>query len=181
MFQERVSRLLREEGQVFMKWISVIAVCSLALGAFAQDDGRETAQRVVDAANLYKGGNVAGATKAFEDLYQAHPHDPDVLSWLGFLYVNQDRAADAVPLLTAAAADRPKDLEVLVNLGNAYLKTGQEDKALGEYKLVTDLRPKMFEAWYNIGNIYLHEKNYPQGNFRLQQRGRDKAGRSLSL
>src|SRR5690242_10715520 len=101
-----------------MKWLSVLAVLVLGVVAFAQTEERQTTQQIIDASNMYKAGNVPGATAAFEQLSQKAPNNPDVLSWLGFLYLQQNRPADAVPVLEHAATVRPKDLEILTNLGN---------------------------------------------------------------
>ena len=73
-----------------MKWLSVFAVLVLGAVAFAQAQDRQTTQQIIDASNMYKAGNVAGATGAFEDLSRKAPNDPDVLSWLGFLYLQQN-------------------------------------------------------------------------------------------
>ncbi|HRI43145.1 MAG TPA: tetratricopeptide repeat protein [Fimbriimonadaceae bacterium] len=133
--------------------------------SFAQDppqNDNAIRQAVQSAVGIYRAGKLDEAISAFESLQEKAPENPDVLAWLGFLYLRREVPAKAVPVLEKAAAIRPKDLEVLNNLGNAYVATGENGKALEMYRKVAELSPKMFEPWYNIGNILLAEKDYPK-------------------
>jgi len=123
---------------------------------------KEFQRRVTDAVALYKGGDVAGATKAFEALNGENPRSSDVQAWLGFLYLRADAPAKAVPLLEKAAVQQPTNLEILNNLGNAYMAADQPDKALAQYVQVAKLSPRMFEPHYNMGTIHLRRKQYPK-------------------
>lgn len=150
-----------------MRWTNLLAVAVAGMliapmgwGQPATDNA--TKQAIVTAVSTYRAGKLDESIAAFETLQAKVPENPDVLAWLGFLYLRKELPAKAVPVLEKAAELRPKDLEVLNNLGNAYVATEQPDKALAMYQKVADLNPKMFEPWYNIGNILLARPDYPK-------------------
>jgi superkiller protein 3 len=145
---------------------------SVAAHAFPQAVDGSFDKRVADAAALYKSGKADEAQAAFEKLYAESPHSYDVQSWLGFLYLRNNEAAKAVPLLEQASTQRPTDVEVLNNLGNAYMATKQEDRALEKYRAIAKLSPRMFEPHYNSGTIYLGRKQYPQAIAEFQAAAR---------
>lgn len=140
--------------------LAVAGVLATAGWTQATADDNAIKQGVITAASTYRAGKLDEAIAAFEALQAKAPDNPDVLAWLGFLYLRKDQPAKAVPVLEKAAELRPKDLEVLNNLGNAYVATEQNDKALEMYQQVAELNPKMFEPWYNIGNIQLVKQDY---------------------
>lgn len=145
--------------------LGLMLLLASALSLFAQEqppNDNALRQAVQSAVGIYRAGKLDEAIAAFESLQAKSPDSPDVLAWLGFLYLRREAPAKAVPVLEKAAELRPKDLEVLNNLGNAYVATGENAKALTMYRKVADLSPKMFEPWYNIGNILLSEKDYPK-------------------
>lgn len=132
---------------------------SLAAPAMAQTSA-DTAKGVVEAAQIYKDGKTDEALARFESLEKTAPNNPDVLSWLGFLYIQKDMADKAVPVLERAVAARPNDIEIRNNLGNAYVATRQDDKAMEQYTAITKLNTRMYEPYYNIGGIELRRSNY---------------------
>lgn len=133
-------------------------VCTLALagallsvGALAQ---AQDFQKQLDAAvRLYQGGDVSGSATAFESLRQTAPENPDVNSWLGFLYLKLDKNDEAVAPLEKAASLMPSGLDVLNNLGSAYMATGQYDRADDTFRRALAVKPDFFDAHYNMGNV----------------------------
>jgi tetratricopeptide (TPR) repeat protein len=135
----------------------IAALCAIAFGnAFAQTtDENAVKTKIASAATKYKAGNVKEALSDFEALNKEYPMSAQVASWLGFLYLRNDNALKAIPLLEMANAAMPADLEVVNNLGNAYMKADMKDKALAKYQELATAKSDMFEPYYNMGNIYL--------------------------
>ncbi len=141
----------------YMAALFAIAVTT----AFAQGTNDDAfKQRVADAAGKYKAGNSTGALNDFLALNKEFTKNADVNSWIGFLYLRNKDAKQAIPYLESARALSPKDLEVLNNLGNAYLMGGQNARAFSTYKELIALDGNRFEAFYNMGNIQLGDKKY---------------------
>ncbi len=76
-------------------------------------------------------GQLDGAMHFARQGLSHSPDDPELLSALGALLSNADRAQEAVPVLERAALASPSLPGVLVNLGNALWSVGRCDDALG--------------------------------------------------
>ena len=139
--------------------IAVLATTLVAPVAFGQDNVKSD---LVEAATLYKSGDLKSALDKMIALEQKAPDNPEVLSWLGFLYIRNGEPDKAVAPLEKAHTINPDDLEVMNNLGNAYVTSGMDSKALGIYTKLAELDPKMYESWYNIGGIHLRKKDFPK-------------------
>ncbi len=122
--------------------------------------------KIQEAAQPYKDDprRASESLMRFEALNSQASNDPDVQSWLGFLYIQTGAPEKAIPPLELAAAKRPENLEVRINLGNAYFasRPPQYDKALASYKTVSEGRPSMSEPRYNSGVIYIQKGDYPK-------------------
>lgn len=116
--------------------------------------------QIVEAANKYKAGDLAGAIGQLEAALDKSPDNVELLSWLGFFYIKDNANAKAVAVLERAQKLRPDDLEVMNNLGNAYLAVGNSEGALDQYRMVVEKKPDQAEAWYNIGGLSLRKKDY---------------------
>ena len=73
---------------------------------------------------------VARDSSKFDNLYK-----------LGVLYLDRDRPAEAVRVLTRADKVKPKNTRVLVNLGAAYDALGSADQAQAQYKAALAVSP----------------------------------------
>ena len=74
-------------------------------------------------------GQTAGEIKDYEKAYTLNPALPGLRETLGSLYVENDRFADAIPLLIGALADAPQDPGLQLDLALAYQGAHQPDKA----------------------------------------------------
>src|SRR5688500_14151700 len=142
--------------------IALALMVSVCATAQMTAEEREAQRQVVDAINVYKGGDMAGARTALEGIVEKNPNNSDALAWLGFIYMRMNEPAKAVPLLERAIPLRPNDVEVMNNLGNAYMGVGQPEKALDHYMAITRIKPEMFEPWYNVGNIHLKARRHDE-------------------
>lgn len=105
--------------------IVLVALCSVApLVAAATPDAKPTAAApaTVDSLAVLEKA-VARDSSKVENLYR-----------LGIMYLDRDRAAEAITVLGKAYEKRPKDLKLLVNLGAAHDAVGHGDIAQGLYR-----------------------------------------------
>lgn len=87
---------------------------------------------------------VDGSVDSLEMLAQAVAKDStrfDDLSALGILYLERDKAEEAITVLQRAHDLRPEDRKVLVNLGAAMDATGRQAQAQKYYRQVMDAFP----------------------------------------
>lgn len=140
--------------------VFLLTVCVFGYAAFGQGEGADVQAEIAAAAQLYRDQKPEAAIAAFEQLVARVPENAVVRSWLGFLYLQADQPAKAVPHLEKAVSLRSNDVESLNNLGNAYLAVNEPDKAMATYRKVVAIAPTRYEPWYNIGNILLKRKAY---------------------
>lgn len=143
-----------------LKNLAIFAVLVSAAVAPAQGKKDDPKLQIVEAANKYKSGDLAGAISQLETALEKSPDNVELLSWLGFFYIKDNANDKAVGVLEKAQKLRPDDLEVMNNLGNAYLAVGNNDGALDQYRMVVEKQPDQAEAWYNIGGLSLRKKDY---------------------
>jgi Flp pilus assembly protein TadD len=106
---------------------------------------------------------VDGSVDSLEVLAQAVAKDStrfDDLSALGILYLERDKAEEAITVLQRAHDLRPEDRKVLVNLGAAMDATGRQTRAQKYYRQVLDAFPgdsvascRLATSLYSEGNV----------------------------
>ena len=90
---------------------------------------------------------VAKDSTKFDNLYQ-----------LGVMYLDRDRPAEAIRVLSRANKVKPKNTKVLVNLGAAYDALGSADQAQESYKAALAVTPGD-----SVANCRLASSLYSQG------------------
>ena len=81
---------------------------------------------------LGRAGNVEGARSALAAALQAEPGNPVATANLGILALEQDRPAEAIPLLREALAREPRLLPARFALARALARAGDRSAALAE-------------------------------------------------
>jgi tetratricopeptide (TPR) repeat protein len=92
---------------------------------------------------------ISGYKKTLElkpDLYEAEIN-------LGIVLLDQKRAAEALPYLDAAAAQKPKEARPRLFLAHALLETGDLEKAGASFRMVLDLDPKSASAELGLAQV----------------------------
>lgn len=95
-------------------------------------------------------GDGPAGTSTIEPLTEG---DPDVAQARGL--IEQQKHAEAIPLLERALAKDPKDAEVEGMLGLAYDATGKFPEAEKHYKAALALDPKLSRVLQNLGALYI--------------------------
>jgi Tfp pilus assembly protein PilF len=114
------------------------------------------------AVEAHRAGLLDDAERAYRDVLDAVPDNPEVLQRLGTVLAarwrDDDEGAEAVALLERAAALSGPITEYNAglhnNLGNALRRAGRTGEAEKVLRAIVDARPKQFEAWHNLGQLY---------------------------
>jgi tetratricopeptide (TPR) repeat protein len=106
-------------------------------------------------------GNVPEAIKAYQAAidWQASSGTKDVEAYfaLGTLFLDQNRAAEAIPVLMQATQIAPSVAQGHELLGKAYLHTQDLSKAQAELEEAVKLSPDTARLHYILGHIYEKE------------------------
>jgi len=85
------------------------------------------------------------------------PVEPASQSALGRAYIFTDRFADAVPVLSAAAAGMPSNANNHYYLGYAYRRLGRSPEAVAALKQALVLAPRDADSLLLLGDVYLQQ------------------------
>ncbi len=102
----------------------------------------------------------AEAIKPLETAVERGDIDVDVYDYLSRLYITNDRAADAIPLLEEATKQFPDNEKLQNNLLNAYGSAGQIDRALEAYGQSVADAPDNKIYRYNYGSLLLQTDHH---------------------
>ncbi|MBO6577165.1 MAG: tetratricopeptide repeat protein [Rhodothermales bacterium] len=106
------------------------------------------------------GGMETSAAEPFEMAIELGDTDVESFRFLSRIYLNNDRAAEAVTTLETAAELYPENIDVQAELLNAYQLAGQTDRALDTYARAVADSPdnKLFR--YNYGSLLVSVERY---------------------
>ncbi len=104
---------------------------------------------------LHQKGQFAEAARFYQAVLENDPCHFDALRLLGGLYVQWNKADEAIPCLRAALDIAPENLELLHNLGAAYHNQGQTDAAIAQYQRVIAVAPNHIQAINGLGGLLL--------------------------
>ncbi len=76
---------------------------------------------------------------------------PELVEALAELYQRENRAGDAIALLSQAVARNPKDETLLYTLGTAYERKGDFDKSIAQMRQLLEINPEHAAAMNFIG------------------------------
>ena len=117
---------------------------------FAQANAHLAAQRVEDAAVLYR------------QILAAKPDQPEALINLGMALTMMRQFADAEETIKRAIALSPQNANAYLNLGNVYKDQWQCEPAVAAYKQAIAYKRDFFEAWVNLGMMLRELKRHAE-------------------
>lgn len=129
----------------------------------------DSAGAYVNQAYAYlNGGAEMQAAAPFERALELGDTDVETYRFLSRIYMNNDRAGDAVTLLETAAEMFPGNIDLQAELLNAYQIAGQVDRALETYAAAVSENPdnKLFR--YNYGSLLVQVERYDDAIAELQ-------------
>jgi Tfp pilus assembly protein PilF len=157
----------------------LIAVCGMTHGCASgkKDDPCKNPEYaatkrdyMIDA---FSRGNTYGALEAGLEAYRCNPKDPDTNYWLGWIYMNRDRAQydKAINYLEGALKYKDPYPEVNMALGMIYLEQSLLDDAIVQFEIAADndLYRNAFEAFNNLGWAYMQKGDLEKAEINLRQ------------
>lgn len=86
----------------------------------------------------------------------------DQYTLLGQLYITNDRAEEAIPVLEEGADQFPDNADIQSLLLNAYNAAGQTEQAIAAYRDQVEQNPNNALYLYNLGSLLLNEERYDE-------------------
>lgn len=121
---------------------------------------------------LYRTNRANEAMALFDELRNDSGLTADQLAWMGFIYLQNDRASDAVIVLEKAIGMDPNNPAVVNNLAGALMKRGgrgDEERAASLYEKLYGMVPENGTAAYNAGSMFLAQGEYAKAKPLLQK------------
>jgi len=112
---------------------------------------------------LINGGDQSAAIAPLESFVErADSVGADQYTLLGQLYLTNDRAEDAIPVLEDGADEYPDNSDIQSLLLNAYNAAGQTEQAIAAYQSQVQNNPNNALYLYNLGSLLLNEERYDE-------------------
>jgi tetratricopeptide (TPR) repeat protein len=103
-------------------------------------------------------GDLDRAQRLLSALHDRHPDVFEIDESLGLIYAGCENYAQALPLLEAAARERPSSDVAHTNLGAALYKLHRNQQALDELERAVRLNPGSASAQQSLGQVLLEER-----------------------
>lgn len=100
-------------------------------------------------------GNSQAAKPILENLHARYPTNFEINESLGLLYASGGYLSSALPLMTAAASEKPDSDAAAANLGIACLKAGRNADAARELARAVQLNPRNLAAEEALGQALM--------------------------
>ena len=110
----------------------------------------------------YNAGEYEAAMEPLNRAIEMGDSDPDTYGFLATLYLQNDRGAEAIPLLEEALEQYQGNAELQSQLLNAYVQADQLDRARDKYTELVSTEPDNKMYRYNLGSLYLQAEDYDQ-------------------
>ncbi len=112
--------------------------------------------------SMMNAGRDVDAIQPLEKVVERGGADAEVYTYLANLYLTNDRADAAVPLLQEAREAYPDEAAFRAQLLNAYALSGQMERALEDYQKEIRAEPDNKVYRYNYGSILLEMDRYDE-------------------
>lgn len=109
-------------------------------------------QALAAALELHRAGRLAEAETSYRQILAIDPNHLNSLHLLGLLCTSTARPAEAIELISRAAALAPAFPELQMSLGNALCQVDRFEEAIDRFRQAVTLRPDFADAWVNLGN-----------------------------
>ena len=109
------------------------------------------------------------AEESFRKALKLYPDQPQVLNYLGYSYVDQNKNLDeALGMIRKAVELRPDDGYIVDSLGWAYYRLGKFDDAVTELERAVKLRPEDATINDHLGDAYWRVGRKLEARFQWQ-------------
>jgi protein O-mannosyl-transferase len=117
-------------------------------------------------------GNLADATREYEEAVALAPAGADYRHALGMILVQQGRVNEGARELAEAVRLNPQLAEARVSLGAVLLRLGRSAEAVGRYQEALRLRPDLPQARAGLGSALVQQGRFEEGARECRQAAR---------
>ena len=114
----------------------------------------------------------------YQRAYEQNPADPEVLSALGWLYLQKDRTRRAIAVLSERVAIAPDDADGHYYLGVALAKEHRKSEAIASFKRALEQAPAFAEVHWALALLYNERGDGYQQAIAAAEAGLQLAGQS---
>lgn len=114
----------------------------------------------------------------YQRAYEQNPADPEVLSALGWLYLQKDRTRRAIAVLSERVAVAPDDADGHYYLGVALAKEHRKSEAIAAFKRALEQAPAFAEVHWALALLYNERGDGYQQAIAAAEAGLQLAGQS---
>ncbi len=112
--------------------------------------------RFARAMDLHRGGDIAGASRLYAQILEAHPRHANAMHFLGLAQQQGGRLDQAARLMEDSIALAPQVPAYHGNFANLCAVSGQFAKAEDAWRRLAALDPENPQAWLQVGLLALH-------------------------
>lgn len=116
-------------------------------------------KQINEALKFHQQGDLDKAEKLYLQILDEFPNNGNVLNFLGFLKIQNNKPDEAVSYLKKASEIYPNFFDVWFNLGLAYKSNQEFKKALEAYEKASLIKPDNPYVYFNMANIYENNQN----------------------
>jgi len=115
-----------------------------------------------DAISRHQAGDLDAATLLYRKLLDLSPDNPQVLTNLGTISLQQGNTAEGIKLLSKSLRISPAQPVALINQGMALQDLRRFDEALASFDLLIELKPDFAGAYINRGDTLRDLKRFEE-------------------
>ena len=148
-----------------VEYVGIIAMACLAIGlivgtTFFGGRGRANVSTFVSMGDAaYDAGAPKAAILAYEKALELQPHNPDVLTDLGTMYLRTNELEKAIASFRDAAAADPQHIKSRFNLGIALMTSKKYSEAADAFSECVSIDPKGDLAAAAQAHLKILQKN----------------------
>jgi tetratricopeptide (TPR) repeat protein len=109
------------------------------------------------ASSYFQKKDTAGALVVLNGALKEYPNEVTVLNEVINIYLNSNKAAEAMKYLEIAMAKDPKNATYFFVQGTLYDKLNKPEDAINSYLKAIEYKTDYFDAYYNLGAVYYNK------------------------
>jgi tetratricopeptide (TPR) repeat protein len=109
------------------------------------------------ASSYFQKKDTAGALVVLNGALKEYPNEVTVLNEVINIYLNSNKAAEAMKYLEIAMAKDPKNATYFFVQGTLYDKLDKPEDAINSYLKAIEYKTDYFDAYYNLGAVYYNK------------------------
>jgi len=109
------------------------------------------------ASSYFQKKDTAGALVVLNGALKEYPNEVTILNEVINVYLNSNKASEAMKYLEIAMAQDPKNATYFFVQGTLYDKLDKSEDAIKSYLKAIEFKTDYFDAYYNLGAVYYNK------------------------